>query len=170
MLQSRNDTGDKITDHSTLQRLVFMWRQLSLPDMCSRIDLHSFFYLRRFENNRWGGEAWVSWKQDHYLSVNMKDVAPSFSSTLIMYEYQHLWACIYSIHSTYRYIYGSAVQIIKITSCMFTAVRRGAPEADQQCVITHLKNEENEAGWACCSLLSGCYILPNMNTLRQVRG
>lgn len=56
MLQSRNDTGDKITDHSTLQRLVFMWRQLSLPDMCSRIDLHSFLFASfRKQQMRWRG-------------------------------------------------------------------------------------------------------------------
>lgn len=49
--QSGNDMGDKTADHSTLQRLVFTWCQLSLPALCSppcSIDLHSPFYSALF--------------------------------------------------------------------------------------------------------------------------
>lgn len=68
--QSGNDMGDKTADHSTLQRLVFTWCQLSLPALCSppcSIDLHSPFYSalfasfpKRATDETW--EAWVSWK------------------------------------------------------------------------------------------------------------
>lgn len=73
--------GDKTADHSTLQRLVFTWCQLSLPRsvQLSLFYRSSLSFLLNFIcviskiATDEAEEARLNWKWDHYLSVIVRN-------------------------------------------------------------------------------------------------